>query len=77
MVQLRKIMIEFCKKKLMAIGQAGKKRVSNNLSDNFGHNKPSEYYPNTLPPTLPLPYIFFKDLRMYTIYIYIYIYTQR
>jgi|688.fasta_scaffold667439_2 hypothetical protein len=50
----------------MTIDQAGKKRISNSILDNFGHNKPSELYPNTL------PYIFFKDLRIYIPHIFIY-----
>jgi hypothetical protein len=38
----------------------------------FCANKPSEVYPNTLPP-IPYPlYIFFKDLRIYKLNIYIY-----
>jgi hypothetical protein len=52
----------------MTIGQAGKKRISNNILGNFGHNKPSEFYPNNLPLPYPLPYIFFKDLRISTYY---------
>ena len=34
-----------------------------NILDNFGQNKPSEFYPNTLPPTL--------TPTLYIIYIYI------
>ena len=66
----------FISQNLETIGQVTKKRISNNIFDNFGHNKPSEIYHNTLPPTLPHTlYIFCKDLRMY-IYIYIYIDPQ-
>ncbi len=38
----------------IAIDKEYKKRIPqfNNKLDNFGHNKPSEFYPNTLPPTL-------------------------
>ncbi len=56
----------------MTIGQTEKKRISNNILDFFVHNKPTEFYPNTLPP-IPYPlYIFFKDLRIYIPNIYIY-----
>ncbi len=33
----------------MKIGQAWKKFMSNNILNNFGHNKPSEFYPNKIP----------------------------
>ena len=56
----------------MTIGQTGKKRISNNIFDFVVHNKPSEFYPNTLLP-IPYPlYIFFKNLRIYIPNIYIY-----
>jgi hypothetical protein len=65
-------MTEFRTKIFLTIGQAGKKRIPTNILDFFVHNKPSEFYPNTLPP-IPNPlYIFFKDLRIHIPNKYIY-----
>ncbi len=51
----------------VTISQAGKKRIPTNILDFFVHNKPSEFYPNTLPP-IPYPlYILKGPSYIYTL----------